>query len=405
MPAFFYQARDSSGTAQSGTLTAASLELLSADLRARGMLVLRVDPVEEKERGTVTLNPRTWLPMTSFDVEIGFQQMASMITSGLSLLLALRTVAEQARRPRAAAVWRAVSESIEQGSTFSDALAAHGRVFGRNVIQLIRVGEHSGNLDTAMLRCAEQLERLRHMRLTVINALAYPAIVVLLSIAVSMFLVLGVIPKIEKFLSGRGRALPPLTQSLLDITNFVQAWLPQLVIGAVAFVLTLVVLWFWPPGRRFLDRVLLRMPVVSGVLRLSGTAVFARGLSVLLESGVTLLDSLMTVEQLVSNRVLREKVASARQTVLRGESLAAGLGGGRCFLPMLPRMVAVGESAGTLSAVLGEVARFHEAQLVAVIRRLSVLIEPAVILAVGGIVGFVYLAFFTALFSTTGGIR
>lgn len=404
MPSFFYQARDSSGTAQQGTLTAATLELLSADLRSRGLLVLKVEPVEEKPRGIVTLDPRTWLPMTSFDVEIGFQQLASMITSGLSLLLAMRTVAEQARRPRATAVWLDVSSRIEQGSTFSDALAAH-RVFSRNVIQLIRVGEHSGNLDTALLRCAEQLERLRQMRLTVLNALAYPAIVVILSIGVTMFLVLGVIPKIEKFLSGRGRGLPPLTQSLLDITNFVQAWLPQLCLGIISLVLALIAIWFWPPGRRFLDGVLLRVPVVSGVLRLSGTAVFARGLSVLLESGVTLLDSLITVEHLVSNRMIREKVAAARLAVLRGESLAGGLTGGRCFLPMLPRMVAVGESAGTLSTVLNEVARFHEQQLVAVIRRLSVMIEPVVILIVGGIVGFVYLAFFTALFSTTGAIR
>lgn len=405
MPAYTYSARDSSGASQTGTLTAASVELLSADLRSRGMLVLKVEPVAEEQRGRISLDPRTWLPMTSFDVEIGFQQMASMITSGLSLLLALRTVAEQARRPRATMIWQDVSERIEQGSTFSDALAEHPRVFSRNVIQLIRVGEHSGNLDTALLRSAEQLERLRQMKLTVVNALAYPAIVVFLSVAVTMFLVLGVIPKLEKFLSGRGRALPAMTQTLLDITNFVQAWLPHLCVGAVSLLLALVATWFWPPGRRFLDRVLLRLPVVSGVLRLSGTAVFARGLSSLLESGVTLLDSLITVEHLVDNRVLREKIAEARQSVLRGESLAAGLSGGKRFLPMLPRMVAVGESAGSLSTVLAEVARFHENQLLVVIRRLSVLIEPVVILVVGGIVGFVYLAFFSALFSTTGGIR
>lgn len=405
MPVFTYSARDSSGAAQKGTLTAASVELLSADLRSRGMLVLKVEPEVAEQRGTVTLDPRTWLPMTSFDVEIGFQQLASMITSGLSLLLALRTVAEQARRPKATAIWQDVGERIEQGSNFSDALAQHARVFNSNVIQLIRVGEHSGNLDTALLRSAEQLERLRQMKLTVINALAYPGIVVVMSIGVSMFLVLGVIPKIEKFLSGRGRALPPLTQTLLDITNFVQTWLPQLCVGTVSLILVLVAMWFWPPGRRQIDRVLLRLPVVSGVLRLSGTAVFARGLSSLLESGVTLLDSLMTVEHLVGNRMLREKVVDARQSVLRGESLAAGLAGRHRFLPMLPRMVAVGESAGSLSTVLAEVARFHENQLLAVIRRLSVLIEPVVILVVGGIVGFVYIAFFTALFSTAGGIR
>lgn len=406
MPSFTYQARDRNGTPQGGVLTAVSAELLAADLRARGLLVLEVRQEEdERSQRVVTLNPRTWLPMTSFDVEIGFQQLASMLSSGLSLLLALRTVAEQARRPRATAIWQNISDRIEEGSTFSDAIADHSCIFSRHVVQLIRVGEHSGNLDTALLRCAEQLERLRHMRLTVLNALAYPGLVVLLSMGVSLFLVLVVIPKIEKFLSGRGRGLPALTQALVDTTRFIQTYLPHICIGTAALLIALFAIYRWPPGRRFMDAILLRVPVVGGILRLSGTAVLARGLSVLLESGVTLLDSLMTVEHLLGNRVLREKIASARQAVLRGDSLASGLGGGRCFLPMLPRMVAVGESAGTLSTVLAEVARFHEHQLVAVIRRMSVIIEPVVILVVGSIVGFVYIAFFTALFSVTGGIR
>lgn len=406
MPAFHYQARDQSGDAQQGILTASSMDILAADLRARGLLVLNVQPVEgPADKSLVTLNPATWLPATSFDVEMGFQQLASMISSGLSLLAGLRTVAEQARRPRASAVWRDVSERIEEGSTFSDALAAHPAVFGQHIVQLIRVGEHSGNLDTALGRCAEQLERMRQMRLTLLNAMAYPALVVLLSVGVSLFMVLGVIPKIEKFLSGRGRSLPGLTQALVDITRFMQLYLPHLCVSLLVLALGLYFIYRWPPGRRFFDAVFLRIPVIGGILRLSGTAVFARGLHVLLESGVTLLDSLLTTEQLLGNRVLGERVRSARQAVLRGESLASGLSDRRCFLPMLPRMVAVGESAGTLAPVLAEVARFHEQQLVAAIRRMSMIIEPLVILIVGGIVGFVYIAFFTALFSASGGIR
>lgn len=154
-----------------------------------------------------------------------------------------------------------------------------------------------------------------------------------------------------------------------------------------------------------MDRIFLRLPVVGGVLRLSGTAVLARGLGVLIESGVTLLDSLTTAERLVGNRALGARIAAARETVLRGGTLEAALGAGREFMPMLPRMIAVGESAGTLSPVLLEVARFHENQLVVVIRRMSVLIEPVVIIVVGGIVGFVYIAFFVALFSLAGGVR
>jgi type IV pilus assembly protein PilC len=182
-------------------------------------------------------------------------------------------------------------------------------------------------------------------------------------------------------------------------------YLPYICIGLVSLAIALFFIYRWPPGRRVIDGILLRVPVVGGILRLSGTAVFARGLSILLESGVTLLDSLTTIEHLVANRVLSLRIAAARQAVLRGESLASTMSGGRYFLPMLGRMIAVGESAGTLAPVLTEVARFHESQLVITIRRMSVLVEPVIIVVVGGIVGFVYAAFFIAIFSLAGGGR
>lgn len=406
MPTFRYVTRDASGTTQSGTLVTNSMEMLTSELRSRGLLVVDVELVAESApRGVATWNPLTWLRMTSFDVEMGFQQLAAMLHSGLSLLASLRTVAEQARRIRATAVWHNVADRIEQGATFGDALSAQDGVFSEHVVQLVRVGETSGNLDAALRSSAEHLERTRQMRLTVVNALAYPAIVTLLSIGVAVFMVLGVIPKIQKYIGGRGRSLPPITQTLLDVTGFVQAYLPHFAVVLAATLLALVFIYRWPPGRLALDGLFLKMPIIGGVLRLSGTAVLARGLGVLLESGVTLLDSLKTTEQLVGNRALAARIAAARETVLRGGTLSAALAGGRAFMPMLGRMVAVGESTGTLAPVLSEVARFHENQLLVVVRRMSVLIEPVVIIVVGGIVGFVYIAFFVALFSLAGNVR
>jgi type IV pilus assembly protein PilC len=405
MPAFRYITRDPAGGAQSGTLVAASMEALTAELRGRGLLVVDVEPAAQRPRGAVTWNPATWLRASSFDAELGFQQLATMLHSGLSLLAALRTVAEQARRVRATAVWQSVADRIEQGASFAEALAAHEAVFSEHVVQLVRVGESSGNLDAALRSAAEHLERTRQMRLTVFNALAYPAIVAVMAMGVTAFLVIGVIPKLQKYLGGRGRTLPALTQNLLDVVAWLQEWAPLL---GVLFGAGLVALFFihrWPPGRLALDTFILKIPVVGRVLRLAGTATMARSLGVLIESGVTLLDSLRTVEHLLGNRALGARVGAARETVLRGGTLAAALSAGREFMPMLGRMVAVGESAGTLAAVLGEVAKFHESQLVAAIRRMSILIEPVVILVVGGIVGFVYIAFFVALFSLAGGIR
>ncbi len=405
MPAFRYSTRDASGAAHSGTLVAASLEMLTTELRGRGLLVVDVEEVKSPARGAVTWDPGTWLPMTSLDVELGFQQLATMLHSGLSLLAALRTVAEQARRARATAAWNAVADAIEQGASFAEALASQGRNYSEHVVQLVRVGETSGNLDGALRTAAEHLERSRQLRLTVVNALAYPLIVVVLAVGVAAFLAFFVIPKLQKYLGDRGRTLPAITQTLLDVTAWLQTYLPHLGVLLGALLLSFFFIRRWPPGRLATDEFFLRVPIVGRVLRLAGTAVFARSLSVLLESGVTLLESLGTTERLVGNYALGARIAAARVAVLHGGTLAGALAERRGFMPMLARMAAVGESAGTLAPVLGEVARFHEHQLVASIRRMSVLIEPVVILVVGSIVGFVYIAFFVALFSLAGQLR
>jgi type IV pilus assembly protein PilC len=339
------------------------------------------------------------------DIEVGMQQLASMLHNGLSLLSALRTVAEQARRPSAAALWRQVAEAIERGSSFSGALEAQRRRFPDYVIQLIRVGENSGELDAMLTRAAEHLEQSRNLRTMVVNALAYPMIVAVLAVGVSSYMLLAVIPKIQRFLAASGHGLPPLTQALVDVSTWVRHWLPGIGLGLAAAVATLWTVRRWPPGRTALDAACLRIPVVGSVLRLADTATFARAMGILLESGVALLDSLRTVEPLLRNRAMGCRVAEARLAVTRGETMANALAGRREFLPMLPRMIAVGEASGTLGRTLSDVARFHEVQLLTAIRRMSVLIEPVLILVVGGMVGFVYIAFFVALFSLATGVR
>ena len=406
MTLFRYSARDSGGSGVSGVQAAASVEALAADLRARGWLVLEASPAVGAEPETAeSSRVRGFLPPRAIDVEWGFQQLATTLRGGLGLLAALRTVADQARRPSVGRLWRRVAEEIERGSSLAAALMAQGAVFSPHVVQLARVGEATGELDTALTLAAGQLERSRQLRFTVLNALAYPATVMVLAGGVAGFLVMAVIPKIQRYLGGRGRSLPAMTQSLLDISASLQRNLPLLAMAGVAVAAGLWAIRRWPAGRLATDRWLLRLPVVGSILRTAGTASVARALGSQLASGVPLLDALETASRLPSNAALQVRLQAARDVVLRGGTLAAGLGGGNEFMPMLPRMVAVGESAGTLSQVLDEVARFHESQLLASVRRLSALIEPAVILVVGGIVGFVYIAFFLALFSLAGRVR
>ncbi|MFN4259447.1 MAG: type II secretion system F family protein [Gemmataceae bacterium] len=405
MPQFTYQARDASGRTQQGRMEAASPAALVSDLRTRGWLVLGVRAVTSERQGQTfnlaQLNPFYWMPPRSLDVETSLQQMAVMLRSGLSLMTALKTVAEQASRPALARVWEQVARRIQEGSGLADAMAQH-RCFNYLVVQLIRVGEQTGNLELVLLRAADVLERRRNLVNSLIMALAYPLVVLVAALGVSAFMVFNVIPKLANFLATTGRQLPAMTQFLVDVTTFIQTYLPQVLIGIVVAIVAGVALYLWPPGRMFIDRWLLRVPIIGKVLRLAGTALFSRGLGILVHSGVTLLEGLRTVERLFGNRYLALRVAEAREAVIRGGNLADNLTDRTAFMPMLSRMVAIGESAGTLEEVLEENATFHEAQLQRTIRWLSMMIEPAIIIVVGGVVGFVYISFFMALFAAAG---
>lgn len=400
MPAFLYTVRDASGARFSGELESASSSAAAAELRGRGLVVITI---EEAQSSATT---RGWTPsellwIRSLDIEISLYQLATLLRSGLTLLSALRLVAEQAERGRLRRVWDEVVVTIEGGRTFADALAQHP-CFNRLVVQLVSVGEQTGHLGPVLERAAAALEKRRTLRASLITTLMYPAIVFLLAIGLAVYMVIGVLPKLQVFLRAMGKKLPPMTQRLLDISDWIQINGITTVIIAVTLLIALVMVFLWPPGRAVIDALALRIPLLGKAFRTAGTALFATCFSALLSSGVTLIEALRVTERLMGNRRLASIVTTAREQVMQGEPLVRHLARSHGFMPMLSRMVAVGESSGTLDNVLDEVARFHEAQLERLIKRLSALIEPAVIVTVGSVVGYVYISFFMALFAATG---
>jgi len=373
-----------------------------AELRAEKLLVLEV--VEERTESTLppSWHPAWLRPVTSLDVELGLRQVASMLKSGVTLIAALNTVAEQALKPRAQRSWLWLAEAVGKGRSFSEALAEQPRHFSELVVRLSEVGERTGELELALTRAAEQMEARRNLRTQVINALVYPVLAVLMAIGVSSFLVIAVIPKISEFLQSGGATLPELTQLLMDFSDWVRAYWMELVVALVAAVAAWNVVRLNAQGREAQDVLLMRVPITGRILRLSGTALFARSMQIMTESGVTLLDALATSSRLMSNRRLRRRVAAAHDAVMQGKTLADSLSPAQEFLPMLRRMAAVGESTGALPEAFGETARFHEMLLAVAVKRFGIVIEPVMICITGLIVGFVYIAFFMAIFAIAG---
>jgi type IV pilus assembly protein PilC len=406
MPVFTFDARSAAGRPQSGREEAISAAALAGNLKARGYMVISVRSDESSARG-FSLNPVHWLPPRSMDIEVGLQQVAVMLRSGLTLLTALRTAAEHARqRRRVATLWDSLADHIQGGGSLADAMEASPR-FPHLAVQLARVGEQTGTLDSVLARAAEAMERKRLLLTQLGTALFYPTVVLMAAFGVAGFMVFYLIPRLQVFLSALGRKLPPLTQLLVDIATFFQTYGQPVGIGVVVLTGAMIAIYLWPPGRMFFDRLALRLPIIGYLLRLAATAQFAHALGILLNSGVTLVEGLRTVGDLFRNQFLAGIVKQSRETVLGGGTLATPLLTPGGFMPMLSRMAGVGEASGTLDELLAEVARFHESQLQGAIRRFSVIIEPVIIVVVGGIVGFVYIAFFMALFSvaSSGGAR
>ncbi|MEM9643480.1 MAG: type II secretion system F family protein [Planctomycetota bacterium] len=401
MPEFSYLVRNGAGKMQRGQIQAGSAAELRQALESQGERLISAKPVDKKSGRLEFSNPLLRLPPRSISVELALEQLAVMLQSGIGILQALQTVSEQATSTSLRMVCAQLSEDIQEGDSVSEAMAKHA-CFPRIAVQLAKVGEATGNLDVVLQRAAEQMASRRENISNVRTAVAYPVFVGLAAVGVAAYLVVFVIPELEKFLSATGRQLPAITQSLLDLSVWVRINGVTVVAMILFLIVAMILVYRWPPGRAAIDRWLLRIPVLGKVLRLAGTVTFANSLGVMLRSGITVLEALRTVEELHENTFLASRVADAREAVMEGGDLATPLARKHAFMPMLPSMVAVGENTGQLDEALERVTRFHESQLQAAIKKLSAMIEPMTIVLVGGIVGYVYLAFFMALFAAGG---
>jgi type IV pilus assembly protein PilC len=405
MPNFAYVARNRAGQEQTGQAQALSANDLAATLRTQGLLVISI--AEDKQRGyghwLTRLNPFEYRPFNSKDVEESFRQLAIMLRSGLDLVSALEIVAEYSRIS-VRKVWLKVIIRIRAGGNLTDTLGEH-KVFNNLIVQMVRMGEQTGNLDKAMLYAAVELEEIRRIRGQLISALTYPLITLLFAIGVTIFMLIGIIPELKKFLQMMGRKLPPITQSLIDVSDWFTTNGPVIIGGVVIVAMVFGVFYYMPWSRLAIDRFLLHLPIIGHILRLSGTVAFARALGALLRSGVRIVDALETVAKLQYNRYLSSCVETARSRVIAGSTLAEPLAMARhAYMPLLHRMVVVGENSGTLDDVLNEVTIYHQEILQRKIRFMSDMIAPVITVLVGGIVGFVYAAFIVAMFSAGSGV-
>ena len=396
MPEFQYVARDAVGAQRSGREFATSREDLVRSLRQQGLLVLEVRPVDVGEQSW-SLNPLDYQPIHSLDAEKSLHQIAILLRAGVSILEALEFTRDFAR-PGARKVWADIAERIAGGGSLSEAMAEH-KVFQKMTIQMVNVGEQSGRLAQVMEHASKTLERARYNRKQVLTALRYPVFMILFAIGIVVFMLKRLIPELKKFLTVMGRKLPPITQNLIDVSDWFQTSMPTIALASLLILIALALVYQWPIARIWMDRFALSLPIFGRLFRLSGTVTLTQSLGILLLSGVRILEALATVEKMMANRYLASRIEYARQRIEQGSSLADPLAEKNAFMPMLPRMIRVGEKSGSLDLILQEMGKHHEEELQAHISWLTSLIVPIMTVFVGGVIGFVYAAFLVAMFS------
>jgi len=390
---FQYEALGADGRSVEGALQAPDERTAASLLRRRSLFVLRLGEQESAESprgaarrgGTVRAQSLVFL----------LREIALMTRSGVTLLRALTVCSAQRARGGAALLAGRLAERIRSGRSLSQALAKERRVPSL-ARRLVESGEATGELDQALDRVADIIERRATLRRNLFSSLAYPAIVFLVSLAVAAFLVLGIVPKFVTFFMQRGAVLPETTQALVDVSLFIRAYGVHLLAVSCVMGGTVLFVYATRRGRVLIDRALLSVPVIGSLWQAASFAQISWTLGALIRSGVSLLESIRITAASVGNRALGAHLDGVADRVLAGGTLSKGLDHA-LVPPIVSSLVAAGEQSGTMTDVLAELARFFQRDLQLRVHRMSSLIEPVLILIVGGMVGFVYLAFFQAL--------
>lgn len=406
MTTFAYTALNDRRVKIAGTIEADSKRAAAESLRGQQLRPLSIQSQAESAQGF--LNRELKLGNLSQSKKLSgkqraflFSQISLMTRSGMTLLQALETCSTRSTAGNVTRVSQKLSDDIQGGLSFSQALREQHQCFPNVEISLVESAEVTGELDQVLDRVVIQIEEKLEIKANLMTSLLYPAVVVFGAIGLFIFLAVKVIPTFATFFARRGNVLPPSTQLLLDISAFFQSYGTVMLVLITALVIALVYAFRNPSGRLLIDQKILAIPVIGTALTTAAMAQITRTLALLIGSGVSVLESFRIASGVTKNRYLSQILVQTSDRVLEGYDIAGGLA--RAVVPvMVSNLVAVGEKTGTLDAVFSELADYFTRELKLQIKRMSALIEPTMIVLVGGMVGFVYYAFIQALFQLSG---
>jgi len=402
MPQFTYEGKTRTGEVKKGTIEAPSRAAVTAQLRKQNITPTTIK--ESKKGGgslemNVSLNIALFQPSVSpKDVVVFARQFATMIDAGLPLVQCLEILASQQDNPTFKKVLFEVKADVEGGSTFAEALSKHPRCFDELFVSLIEAGEIGGILDTILNRLAIFLEKSIKLRRQIKGALIYPSAIISVAAIVTVVILIFVIPTFQKMFEGFDAALPLPTQIVIALSTFVQNYIALIIVGLIAAGFGLRQLYRTENGRKVMDAMALKAPLVGPIIRKSAVARFTRTLGTMVSSGVPILEALTITAKTSGNRTIETAILQTRSSISEGKTIAEPLAESKAFPPMVVQMIAVGEATGSMDTMLQKIADFYEDEVDTAVKGLTALLEPALMLflgiTVGGLIVSMYLPIF-----------
>lgn len=401
MPTFIWEARTKGGEVRSGTLTADTEDAVSDRLRAQGLTITKV-----KRKPLEVRLPNIGTGVGLKDMVVFTRTFSTMIDAGLPIVSGLDMLSNQAENPRFGRVLQAVKVEVESGKSLSEAMGSHPRVFDDLFRNLVAAGEAGGILDVIFRRLATYLEKAAKLRRQVRGALVYPLVIMAVGVLVVFVMMTKVLPVFEKMFIDLGAgSLPAPTRMVLAISHAItdNAIVFTLVTGAV--VAGGISIGRTDRGRWAIDTVVLKAPVIGNVMRKIAVARFTRTLGTLLSSGVPILDALDIVARSAGNRVVARGINYARSKISEGKDIATPLLETGVFPPMVVQMIGVGEQTGAMDDMLQKIADFYEEEVDAAVSAMTALLEPIMLVVLGGVVGGLLIAMYLPIFEVAGNIK
>ncbi|MBK8201565.1 MAG: type II secretion system F family protein [Bdellovibrionales bacterium] len=398
MPIYIFQAKATDGKFVKGEVEALNEAEARVKIRAQKMIPIKITARAglNKELKKFALFKDS---VSRKDLQIFTRQLAVLIGAGVPVVQSLEAMIQGARSPALGRVLEKVVEDVEKGKPLAQAMGVHGHVFDRMYVNLITAGEEGGMLDGVLNRLAEYIEKSVKMKGKIVGALWYPGAIVVVATGVIVGILVFVIPQFVQMFEGMGQELPTLTQWVINASKGVQKYWYLVIAVGVGIPLSLKTYYATENGRKILDAFILDVPIFGDLILKGSIARFTRTLSTLLQAGVRIMDSLEIAANTAGNWIIENAIQKAKTSVSKGKTLAEPLKQEKYMPNMVVQMISVGEQTGNLDTMLGKIADFYEDEVDQAANTLTSMIEPLLMVFLGGIIAVLVVAMYLPIFN------